>query len=562
MANSPSNPAFSAPRALVIAIILLVPALMALVVMHAAGPFSWDDGAITLAFGKTLFQHGRFALNAASPVVEGTSSLLYTVLTGFMQWLGNLGFEATITAARTLSALFASASAVLLAYAMAPSLGRDRALVFALLFALLPLNYVEIFNGMEMLALGFLFLTWCVLLRAGRYGAALTLLPLLLLCRFETSFFIGFALCAAWVFCGNSLLRRHFLIQFLVLCGAFLVISAWRYTTFGEFFPNTILAKMHTPYSFTGLREVQRKLAGLEEFLLFYGLPLFFALLAVWRSPALRGRIEPWLLLAFGVFAGLSGKNWGYDGRMALGALPFTMMFLADAYGQNSVLYRPARAALLVGATLIMQLVAGYTSVNHAIQWHKVGFKFEGFRRENRGYSLQSEPFNHDWYSVTPENYRITGNAVTRLADALDLPIIRFAVPDVGGLGLCCDRVEVIDTALLANPELARKGYDYFETQLAELRPDVIETHNIWSGTSKIYELAVFKENYAPIFFEYNLFHLRRDHLARFQSEGFVREIDPATLNFDQIRYANAEIEKEYLNAQPVIYGITLPAAQ
>lgn len=542
-----------------IALILTAPLLVVLTLMQWAGPFSWDDGAITLAFGKTLMEHGRFALTPVSPVVEGSSSLLYTVLTGITQSLGQLDFDAAVTASRVISGLFASAAALLLLFALRPALGHRQAQIVALLFVLLPLNYNEIFNGMEMLSFGFLLLAWAVLIREGHDRGALLLLPLLLLCRFEASFYLGFALVGAWVFCRDGGLRRRLLTQFLVLCAAFLVISAGRYAVFGEFFPNTILAKMHAPYSYSGTIELYRKLAGLQEYLSFYFLPLGFAFYALWRNSALRGRVEPWLLLAFGIFAGLSGKNWGYDGRMVLAALPFTLLFLADAYSSVATRAAPGKPGAIIPltVTLLAFTLTSVSSVRSLARELQTGMAYEALRLADQANTDPALPFSQGQYGVTPENYRITGLAVTELADRLGLATIRFAVPDVGGLGLCCERIDILDTALLTNPDLARKGYGYFGEQLASLRPDVIEAHEAWAELPGIYELPVFKSDYAPVIFRNNLLHLRRDHLEQLQSHGSVQPVSPARVDFDKVRYAAVPRDQDWLNAQPVIYLIS-----
>ncbi|MEL6220181.1 MAG: hypothetical protein AAFR79_17250, partial [Pseudomonadota bacterium] len=49
--------------------------LVHLPVVALVGDQAWDDGAITLAFSRTLAEVGLFALTH-SPVVEGSSSLL------------------------------------------------------------------------------------------------------------------------------------------------------------------------------------------------------------------------------------------------------------------------------------------------------------------------------------------------------------------------------------------------------------------------------------------------------------------------------------------------------
>ncbi|MEO0993431.1 MAG: hypothetical protein AAFX62_06445, partial [Pseudomonadota bacterium] len=51
--------------------------LVHLPVVALVGDQAWDDGAITLAFSRTLAEVGLFALTPVSPVVEGSSSLLF-----------------------------------------------------------------------------------------------------------------------------------------------------------------------------------------------------------------------------------------------------------------------------------------------------------------------------------------------------------------------------------------------------------------------------------------------------------------------------------------------------
>lgn len=107
---------------------------------------------------------------------------------------------------------------------------------------------------------------------------------------------------------------------------------------------------------------------------------------------------------------------------------------------------------------------------------------------------------------VTPENYRLTGKSVDSLRTVLNLKEIKFMVPDVGGLGLGFDKINIIDSALLTNKELAKKGYSYFETYLSLSNPDVIETHGVWTKWSNIYSLEYFKNNFVPIIFDNSFF--------------------------------------------------------
>jgi len=63
-----------------LALVVLVQCAVLLAVCLYIGDNGWDDGAITLAFARTLAGHGRVALTPRSEAVEGFSSVSWLLL--------------------------------------------------------------------------------------------------------------------------------------------------------------------------------------------------------------------------------------------------------------------------------------------------------------------------------------------------------------------------------------------------------------------------------------------------------------------------------------------------
>lgn len=104
------------------------------------------------------------------------------------------------------------------------------------------------------------------------------------------------------------------------------------------------------------------------------------------------------------------------------------------------------------------------------------------------------------------------GEAAEALMRMAGVDKATVVVPDVGGIGLCCNEtLRVIDNALLTDPVLATQGWDSFGGYLAREKPSVIFTHAMWSDASRIYDTPYFQENYTPIFFEDMLFWISQD---------------------------------------------------
>jgi hypothetical protein len=88
-------------------------------------------------------------------------------------------------------------------------------------------------------------------------------------------------------------------------------------------------------------------------------------------------------------------------------------------------------------------------------------------------------------FGETPASFRRTGLAVDRVRQLLGLERIVFVTPDIGGLALCCDRIRIVDIALLTNRRLAKDGYIALPSVFNEEMPDIIEAHQVWAALSQ-----------------------------------------------------------------------------
>jgi hypothetical protein len=123
--------------------------------------FGWDDGAITLAFSRTLSESGKIALTPYSEVVEGYSSTLWMAAMSFLHWLFRPGFSEFIRTSQISAALTCSFSAVIFCRLFrwkADEIPLPAFAISALLFIQKPF-LTESVNAMEMLAAGALALS-------------------------------------------------------------------------------------------------------------------------------------------------------------------------------------------------------------------------------------------------------------------------------------------------------------------------------------------------------------------------------------------------------------------
>jgi len=156
----------------------------------------------------------------------------------------------------------------------------------------------------------------------------------------------------------------------------------------------------------------------------------------------------------------------------------------------------------------------------------------------------------------SPLAYRKNGEAAEHMRELLGRPTISVLFADVGAASLCCQNIEVLDLGLLANRELSEKGWSGFPDYLAEKRPDLIQTHGVWSQESDIYDDPYFRRNYSPIVVYDSLFYLRNDEFSVLRSRCVDASLSEPYFYSDWEALASkknapavADIDKNYLKS-------------
>lgn len=504
--------------------------LVFLMLLDWVGVHAWDDGAITLAYARTLAETGRFAVTPVSEVVEGSSSLLFVAAMAAVHALRPLSFEGLVFASQ-LTALLAWLLTLVLverklrAHVHAPLVRAG--LVAAL--ALLPMPMAEVFNGMEMTT--FALLLWGLVEAFERRHVALyAWVPLVLLVRFESVFYLGVAFAGVVLWRPRDRAWAWRAGLWTIAC--WLMVAAWRWSVFGDWMPNTIHAKMHPPYmpSGHGLDLLMAKADGLFEFMKVN--VAWLLALAGLGGGVVAGRrglaaldLRAWLVLSFGLFAALSGANWGYQGRMCLAALPLLFVWAVELWSWRGSAPAAARGVgrvpvpLAMAALLLVTLVVNANVLIHDAKAVMRG----GFYQHKLPASLHDRVEAHlasgqiefaHWMGVTPANFRATGLVVERVRRSLGLAQIGLFTPDVGGTALCCPQIRVLDSGLLTSRELAHAGYAGLSGYFTREQPDLVITHTFWSALSGIHDLPAFVQGYVPVVIDDMQFWLRRDHLG------------------------------------------------
>jgi hypothetical protein len=502
--------------------------LFYVLMLAIVGPFAWDDGAIALAYARTLADTGRFALTPASEVVEGAASLLFMVSLSALQSLFAWSFDGLVRASQGVALLAWLATLWVLDRRLCDLVPQRAPRWWALgLLGLLPMPMAEVFNGMEMSCFA-LILLGLVAAFERRHVALWALIPLALLVRFEAVFYLGLAFAAVAVCRPQD--RRWALRAGAYMLTFWLLVALWRLQVFGDWLPNIIRAKLQAPYTpgVHGLALVQAKAEGLLAFLKVNAAWLLALAYLGWRSvraghgAGVRASvrswdIKVWLVLAFALLGGVTGANWGYEGRLSLAALPLLVLMLAERWSAPAV--TQPLAWPLVGLLLATTLINVNVAVGDAqALWR--GAYFQGYlppawqtHADARMRAGQVE-FAH-WMGHTPASSRATGEVVERVRQSLGLHEIALLTPDVGGLALCCPQIKVLDYGLLSNRDLARSGYAGLDAYLEAQRPDLVITHGLWSAQSGIYRLPAFDREYVPVVLGGMQMWLRNEHLTR-----------------------------------------------
>lgn len=534
-------------------------------VIYFTGPYGWDDGAITLAFSKTLAETGNFSLTPVSETVEGTSSLLFTLLMASLHFIFEFEFISFILASQIVSYLFLLGTVTAI-YLAINSPRKDLSISFSILgiFFLLPMFTKEIQNGMEMTLFSFL-LTLYYIKFYKNINWIIALTPLILLTRFEAIFYLGFSIMFLFLFASQ---KKHLLFIGLYTLCIFMLITMVRWNYFGEILPNTILAKMNPPYTSDVLIiSLLKKIAGGFEFMKVAAMLLLSLIIIIYFTPKnwIRNDLGVYLILSFAIFSLIIGKNVGYDGRMFLAILPIIILVTFRMASKMRVqefqlVIHPRKKAIPLSKNLILSSIV-FTSVvfTHILNMslHKDNFTtsirgayYQNLLPDKLKFLIARRIDSFGGLGITPENYRLTGETVDKIRIILEQNTISLMVPDVGGLGLCCSQIQVIDSALLTNKELTKLGYDGFHDHLHNTLPDIIETHGFWSKVTRIYDSNIFNLYYLPIVFENNLFWLRNDLYPNLIGSPLLsKKIIDKRLELKGIRYAEYDIDQEYLNS-------------
>lgn len=515
MALTDGQAAAAAPASLrsILLPALAAQALLTGLICWRIGPLGWDDGAITLAFAHTFALTGRPALTPQSETVEGFSSVSWFLLNGLAARMG-VGFAGAIAVAQALAGGAFMASTALLGLIGRRLELRPGALAAVVwIFALGGPGLAEIAAGMEMglLCASGLALVHALYLRPNWAMATLSAV-VFLTTRFEAALYFA-------VLLGPLLLRRRYAAFALMAAfglAVFAAEEAWRWSTFADWAPNTIHAKLWPPYSGGDVRGAIASRAQALAEPAAAALPLL-AIIAVLALAGVRAPARPrlpaatsplWVIaapiLAAEAFGLIAGRNaYGALGRMQLLSLPFVLIAAGLAFDALTVGVSGQRRRLILILAVALSVETGaFLSARPAL-----------------GALAMPRPLGDD-LGVSAANYRITGLAVDDLRRRLGLGRLVFMTPDIGGASLCCERLRIVDLGLLASRRLARDGYGALTEVLAAERPDVVEAHEVWARASGILSLPAFEAGYTPLMTGRTRLYLRNDRAQVLVDKG------------------------------------------
>lgn len=505
------------------------------------GTNGWDDGSITLAFARTFADSGRIALTPPSETVEGFSSPFWFLLMAGTYRVLPSDFDGIVLASQLWSGIFAAIGAVLV-YAMVRQYGRAQAwLISLVLFGYGPfLN--ETINGMEMTSLSTVALAIVWLLRSGHRHAWIGLALLAATAPWIRAEAVGYVIAGAVMLalCSKRYRWAWALVAGTVL--SFAALTAVRLAIFGSPLPNTMIAKQSSPYSADStVRHVLQMFVAAVE-VLYVLLPA--AVIAITALTGMGGGLRsvgteafrrirardvlPVASFSLGYIMGVAvfnvgiGRNWGYIGRMEQSAIALGVVAV--------VLSKPRFMRSLTSMPRLLAVIAAMLLLAAC-----------GVEKQFIAARLHPE----SQVAVTPAAYRKTGEAMNDVRVKLGRPELSVLTPDVGGSSLCCSNLRILDLALLANAALARDGFDALPSYLEAGKPDLVETHGMWSEVSKLYDIAYFRDNYTPIAVRGMWMYLRDD--LRLELDSRCTPMSPEQAR--SLRYRGADIDERYVRS-------------
>lgn len=483
----------------------------------AVGEGTWDDGYITLAFARTFAETGHIGLTPYSGTVEGATCPLWFLLMAGLDRLGITGFYGLHLAAQLLAALCAAIAAVLLYRLIRPS-APGLAWWISLITLLLGPFRAETANGMEMTLLCVLILGIMNLIRDSDEQPLRGLVIVSAVVpwvRLEVSGYVIMGAVAIVV------LSRQYRVGLAIIGSSVLSIftlTIVRYLVFGTVvLTNTMIAKTLSPYTppFGTPAWAHQFIQGtvLEPLaILIPCVVLGFFLLRISGSRA-KDRLGQ--LVQSAKFRELPARI-SFGTIYYISYIAFILVFGCNYFSRPGRMGASAILALVAVAVLAIPVVRPVQSPRLRnklavaalilVPWLGVGAEDTLWIYLGH-FASDATVARH---STTA--YRKNGEAIQHVGELLGRPVISALFADVGAASLCCQHIQVLDLGLLANADLSKAGWGKFSDYIADKRPDLIQTHGVWSQESGIYENSYFRRNYTPVVVYDSLFYLRNDH--------------------------------------------------
>ena len=322
---------------------------------------------------------------------------------------------------------------------------------------------------------------------------------LLLLTRWEAAWLLVPFVLAEY----NRSNPRRILAPALSWASVFVLSNLIRWHYFGQFLPNTIIAKQNPPYSLP-IRRLALENHLLEPLHILASLKILLLLLAAFllyryftnpqRTPLLR---ESWQLrftLFFTLFSFILstaiGPNWGPPFRSFYPAWPFLIALLLLPVIPN------LKSVALAVVTVALCLFA-------------IGRAWARIR------PLRSEKAPVYMPRITVDRVAVAAPILASLQRLTHHSVLTYAAPDMGAVMLYTNNVHVIDLGLLCDPVLARQGFRAIQPYVLRRRqPDVIEVHEVFTETTNLAAYPEFLSDYRPVYIRGIRFFLRRNFLA------------------------------------------------
>jgi hypothetical protein len=481
--------------------------LLALIIQIAVAlrfwAITWDDSAITLGFARTFALTGRIEPTPGSGIVEGYSTTLWMLLMAAAAKL--LSSPSALLTLAKLSTLVLNLANILLIRRWLSTWTTETFANLIAGFMGCTLMFYETINGMETPLILTLILVMLLLLPSRTHPGRLAYIvtgSLLLLTRWEAAWLLVPFLLAEY----SPRNPRRILVPALCWASVFLLSNLIRWHYFGQFLPNTIIAKQNPPYSLSSRRlmlvshfmEPIHLLASMKFFLvLLAAFLVYHYVVALQRTQPLQPLHNSWQLrftVLFIIFSFVLitaiGPNWGPPFRSFYPAWPFLVALLLLPVIPN------LKPAALTGVTLALCL-------------------FTIGRTVARIQPLRSEKAPVYMPRITVDRVGVAAPILTNLQKLTHHSALTYAAPDMGAVMLFTNNVHVIDLGLLCDPVLARQGFRAIQPYLLRQRqPDIIEVHEVFTETTNLSSYPEFLSDYRPVYIHGIRFFLRRSFLA------------------------------------------------